>query len=180
LPGTQGLIGLGFNGAANTKVQEAVGPDVGQPFLFNVFDQTPDQDNFIGIALSRTDDLEDSADASFTINELDPNYTAIENMPEIPVFPGVEVNGRWTFVVDSIDIDGVGIPLTSEVPGTPDGKFVALMDTGTTLGNLPPGVFYALYSNIPGALVGFVGTGPYDFTFIIPCNTTSMLTVVIG
>ncbi|KAF8172383.1 aspartic peptidase domain-containing protein [Mycena galopus ATCC 62051] len=180
LPGTQGLIGLAFNGAANTEVQKAVGPDVGQPFLFNIFDQTPDQDNFIGIALSRTDDLEDSADASFTINELDPNYTAIENMPKIPVFPGAEVNGRWTFVVDSIDIDGVDIPLTSEVPGTPDGKFVALMDTGTTLGSLPPDVFYALYSNIPGALVGVVGTGPNDFTFIIPCNTTSMLTVVIG
>ncbi|KAJ7362559.1 hypothetical protein DFH08DRAFT_799582 [Mycena albidolilacea] len=68
--GLDGLIRLAFSGDDNSEIESTLGPSVNQPFLFNVFDKMT-VDNFIGISLFRTDDLEDSADASFTINALD-------------------------------------------------------------------------------------------------------------
>ncbi|KAJ6549589.1 hypothetical protein DFH09DRAFT_1320065 [Mycena vulgaris] len=126
-------------------------PTIDQPFLFNVFDMTPEQNNFIGISLSRTEDLEGSATASFTINELDVAYAAAADAPELPLFPGG--NGRWSILVDSLDVDGVDIPLVSNVPNAPDRTLVAVMDTGAPVDYLPPDILYALYSQIPGASV---------------------------
>jgi hypothetical protein len=69
--GLDGLIGLSFAGTdvsplMNTLQENGMDPNLGVPFLFNVFDQTPNQNNFLGISLSRTDDLEGSAEASLT------------------------------------------------------------------------------------------------------------------
>ncbi|KAF7349856.1 Acid protease [Mycena venus] len=177
--GLDGLIGLAFDGTSAsdiTRVLTPLGSTVGQPFLFNIFDLTPNQDNFIGISLSRTDDLEASADASFTINELDETYAErIQGVDAIPLFPGD--NGRWSVLVDRINVNGVDLVLESAVPNAPNGSIVAVMDTGTPTATLPPDLLYALYSQIPGAIVG-VQDG--DMTFIIPCNTSTMITVVIG
>ncbi|KAJ7215896.1 aspartic peptidase domain-containing protein [Mycena pura] len=175
--GLDGLIGLAFDGQNASPLTDALfemGPTVGQPFHFNIFDQTPEQDNFMGIALSRTDDLEGSADASFTFNELDPTYSAaVGSLAPVPLFPGG--NGRWSVLVDSMNVNGVDIPLTSVLPATPSGKLVAVMDTGTPTATLPPDVLYALYSNIPGALYS-----AEDDIFIIPCDTSAVVTVVIS
>ncbi|KAJ7830150.1 aspartic peptidase domain-containing protein [Mycena olivaceomarginata] len=177
--GLDGLIGLAFDGTSAsdiTRVLTPLGPTVGQPFLFNIFDLTPAQDNFIGISLSRTDDLEGSADASFTINELDETYAAhVQGLPEVPLFPGD--NGRWSVLVDRINVNGMDVPLTSAVPNAPNGSIVAVMDTGTPTATLPPDILYGIYSQIPGALVGVNGS---DMVFLIPCNTSAIVTVVIG
>jgi hypothetical protein len=177
--GLDGLIGLAFDGTSAsdiTRVLTPLGPTVGQPFLFNIFDLTPAQDNFIGISLSRTDDLEGSADASFTINELDETYAAhVQGLPEVPLFPGD--NGRWSVLVDRINVNGMDVPLTSAVPNAPNGSIVAVMDTGTPTATLPPDILYGIYSQIPGALVGVNGS---DMAFLIPCNTSAIVTVVIG
>ncbi|KAJ7830155.1 aspartic peptidase domain-containing protein [Mycena olivaceomarginata] len=174
--GLDGLIGLAFDGTTASSISGVLGPTVGQPFLFNVFDQTPAQDNFIGISLSRTDDLEGSADASFTINELDETYAAgIVAAPAVPLFPGN--NGRWSVLVDGLSVDGVDVPLTSTVPNAPSGSFAVLMDTGTPTATLPADILYGLYSQIPGALLGLDGE---NMIFLIPCNTSSIVTVSIG
>ncbi|KAJ7257842.1 hypothetical protein C8J57DRAFT_1234977 [Mycena rebaudengoi] len=86
------LIGLSFDGniaSPITKALKSAGKpsDVGQPFLYNVFHLTPHLNNFIGISLSRTGDLEGSAEASFTINEYDDDYAAVAKAPVLPVFP---------------------------------------------------------------------------------------------
>jgi hypothetical protein len=177
--GLDGIIGLQLDGnipSTITSLLAPLGPTVGQPFLSNIFDMTPSQDNFIGIALSRTDDLEGSADAAFTINELDETYAArVEGLPAVPLFPGN--NGRWSVLVDRINVNGVDIPLASSVLNAPNGSIVAVMDTGTPTATLPPDILYALYSQIPGATVQVQGQ---NMRFIIPCNTSTIVTVVIG
>jgi hypothetical protein len=65
---------------------------LGELFLSNIFDQKPDQQNFIGVSLSRTDDLEGSADASFLINEVDQDYADVLFASAIPLF--ARNNGR--------------------------------------------------------------------------------------
>ncbi|KAJ7662301.1 aspartic peptidase domain-containing protein, partial [Mycena rosella] len=152
--GLDGLMGMAFNNLAASDITQILGPQSSpspQPFLFNIFDQTPNVDNFIGISLSRTGDLEGSADASFTINELDDDYATVSSAPQLPLFPGT--NGRWSILVDAISVDGVGIPIGSVVPNAPNGSL------------------------IPGASVAVQDD---QMLFVIPCNSTSIVTVTIG
>ncbi|KAJ7487062.1 aspartic peptidase domain-containing protein [Mycena latifolia] len=176
--GLDGLMGLSFNVLVASPITAALysqGPTLGQPFLYNVFDMTPEQDNFIGISLSRTDDLEGSAGASFTINELDAAYAAVADAPAVPLFPVGTT--RWSILVDSMNINGVDIPLTSGVTNAPNGSLVAVLDTGTPTSTLPPAILYALYSQIPGAFVAVNGS---EIDFVVPCNTSALVTVIIG
>jgi hypothetical protein len=69
--------------------------------------------------------------------------------------------------------------MKSVVSKVPKGALVALIDSGTPQGSLPPDVFYALYSRIPGALF-FGSKNLDDVEFAIPCNTTTMVTVFIA
>ncbi|KAJ7107853.1 aspartic peptidase domain-containing protein [Mycena epipterygia] len=150
-------------------------PTTSQPFLNNIFDQTPDQQNFIGISLSRTDDLEGSADASFTINEIDEAYAAVVNAPPLPLFPGAadKVLTRWSILVDNISVNGRAVSLPpSTVQGAPAGKIAALLDTGTPNGVLPSTLLDAIYSQIPGSL--------YDNAWTIPCETTTIVAIEMG
>ncbi|KAJ7721450.1 hypothetical protein B0H14DRAFT_2241735, partial [Mycena olivaceomarginata] len=163
-----GLIGLGFNstGASDlTSVLTPLGATVGQPFLFNIFDMTPAQNNFIGILLSCT---------LFTINALDETYTTgIEGAADVPLFP--ENDGVWSILVDSINVDGVVTLFTlSNVPNMPNGSIVADIDTETPTTIFPPDI---LYSHILGAIVGVVGGNMSLFIF---CNISGIITAVIG
>ncbi|KAF7296252.1 Acid protease [Mycena chlorophos] len=174
--GLDGLVGVSFSGNDASFLFQALG-EPGQPFLFNVFDQTPQLDNFMAMSLSRTDDLEDSADASYTVNEQDPLHAeAVRAAAPQPLWPGVDVNGRWSIVVDSIWVDDILLEMPpSAVPGTPEGKMVALVDSGTPTGALPPALWYALYANIPNATIS-----ESEEALLIPCETTSIVTIVIG
>ncbi|KAJ7462588.1 aspartic peptidase domain-containing protein, partial [Mycena latifolia] len=183
--GLDGLIGLSFDGSAvspitDTLVKAGMDPDLGEPFLFNIFDQTPAQNNFIGISLSRTDDLEGSADASFTINEFDPTYAAVSKAPLNPLFPGD--NGVWSILLDSISVDGTDIPLPiSNVFGAPVGKVVGTMDTGTPFAAVSQKIMDGIYSRIPDSAFKFVSTsGGSGEVWTIPCNTTTIVSVQIG
>ncbi|KAJ7501044.1 aspartic peptidase domain-containing protein [Mycena galericulata] len=182
--GLSGLIGLSFDGVTPSNIMrtlESYGKESqGEPFLFNIFDQTPEQDNFIGISLSRTGDLQGTADGSFTINEVDEAYPGVVSTSLIPLFPGND--GRWTILVDSISVDGVNVSMPkSSVTSAPAGKLVALMDTGTPTLALPQQLMDAIYSKVPGSNYGtstaFGGTMQM---WTIPCNTTTIVSVQIG
>ncbi|KAJ7107143.1 aspartic peptidase domain-containing protein [Mycena crocata] len=176
--GIEGLIGLGLaplGASAVFNVLQPQGNNVGQPFLFNIFNEHPTETNFIAVSLSRTTDLESSAEASFTIMELDKSFAAVKDTTPVPLFPADTF--RWSVLVDAINVDGVNVPLVSTVPNTPTGKFVGVMDSGTTTALFPQDVLYALYSQIPGASVGISDS---QLSFTIPCNTTSIVTVIIG
>ncbi|KAJ6573181.1 aspartic peptidase domain-containing protein [Mycena vulgaris] len=176
--GLDGLLGLSFDGPITSPITRALAgesPTAGQPFLYNIFDSTPEQDNFMGISLSRTDDLEGSAEASFTINELDAEYANISETPRISLFPGD--NLRWSVLIERIIVNGVDVPLVSTVPNAPNGTLVTALDTGTPTATLPPDILYGVYSQIPGASVAAIGD---NMEFIIPCNTSTIITIVIG
>ncbi|KAJ7909595.1 aspartic peptidase domain-containing protein [Mycena leptocephala] len=180
--GLDGLIGLSFAGTGpspiqNTLQENGMDPNLGLPFLFNVFDQTPNQNNFIGISLSRTDDLEGSAEASLTINEVDPTYEAVAKSPVLPLFPGN--NGVWSILMDGMTVGGVNIPLPPSQAGAPPGKLVATMDTGTPNAAISPQWADAVYSTIPGAQVQFVEVFGAK-TWTIPCNTTTIVALQFG
>ncbi|KAF7349858.1 Peptidase A1 domain-containing protein [Mycena venus] len=77
-----------------------------------------------------------SADAYFTINELDEKYAErIQNInvASVPPFPGD--NGRWSVLVDRINVNGVDLVLESAVPNAPVGNgdmtFIILCSTST-------------------------------------------------
>jgi hypothetical protein len=91
--GLDGLLGLTFTTNGYSDLTETLGPVKGQPFHFNIFDQFPALDNFIGLSLSRPEDpTSHSGDASFAFNEVDPLYSHIVDTAPIPLFPGD--NGR--------------------------------------------------------------------------------------
>ncbi|KAJ7753950.1 aspartic peptidase domain-containing protein [Mycena maculata] len=179
--GLDGLMGLSFDfqelsALTNALVETGHEASLGQSFLFNIFDQTPGQDNFIGISLSRTADLEGTADASLAINEYDDKYAAVADAPILPLFPGG--NQRFSILVDGFSIDGASIsPPPSTVPGAPAGKIVALIDTGTPTAQIPQQLFDAIYGKIPGAIL-ITADGTSIWT--VPCNTTAILSIEIG
>ncbi|KAJ7498305.1 aspartic peptidase domain-containing protein [Mycena galericulata] len=154
--GLNALIGLAFDSTQTSPLTAALedagsNPTTGNPFLYNIFAQTPGQDNFIGISLSRTDDLEGTADASFTINELDPTYSAVANAPAIPIVAGIV--DRWRILVESISVEGVDIPFPSSmVSNVPDGSLAVLLDTGNPTASVPPAIISSVFSQIPGAV----------------------------
>ncbi|KAF7358430.1 Acid protease [Mycena venus] len=128
--GVYGMISLGFldlnhSGIAIQLAANGMDPTLGQPFHHNVFDQTPDQDNFMSLLILRTEDLEDSASASFMLNELHEAYAdAVKSAPHIP-----------RFLVDAMSVNGENMIFPkSSVPGTPDGKFVAGMEMSLKAG----------------------------------------------
>ncbi|KAJ7759013.1 aspartic peptidase domain-containing protein [Mycena maculata] len=186
--GLTGLLGLSFSGIASpltiALTENGSDPVLGNPLLFNIFNQTS-HDNFIGISLSRTGDLEGTADASFTINEFDPKYAAVANAPTIPVFSGKIP--RWRIAVDSISVDGVDVPLPqSNVSTAPAGKLATLLDTGNPTASVPASLISSVFSQIPGALFqvveglvieGQAVTGPL---WTVPCNTTTIVSVGMG
>ncbi|KAJ6534330.1 aspartic peptidase domain-containing protein [Mycena capillaripes] len=180
--GLDGLIGLSFDSKGTSPISDALvaegmDPNLGKPFLFNIFDQTPNKNNFIGISLSRTDDLEGSAAASFTINEMDPSYAAAANAPSVPLFPGD--NGVWSVLLDGISVDGVNVPLPlSNVFKAPAGKNVVVLDTGTPTAQLPQQLVDAIYTKIPGAKTVEDESGELIWT--VPCNTTTSVSIQIG
>ncbi|KAJ7663184.1 aspartic peptidase domain-containing protein [Mycena polygramma] len=175
-PGMDGLIGLAFDKLSQL---DRVMDDDGDPFLLNIFRQAPaGQDHFVGIALSRTDDMEGTAEASFTINEVDSTYSNVTSAPHVPLFPGLEddIGGRWSILVDSITVDNASITvpnLTSTVPRAPSGSYVFVLDTGAPSAAIPTDLFNAIYQVIPGAMKLSDG-------WQLPCNTTSILRLKIG
>ncbi|KAJ7259026.1 aspartic peptidase domain-containing protein [Mycena rebaudengoi] len=137
----------------------------------------PVKNHFIGVSLPRTDDPKGSATGPFSINEVDPAPAAPPSAPSLPLLPGN--NSIWSIVLDSMSVDNVTVTLPpSTVSGTPSGKVVAMLDTGT-----PNGLFHqqqldAIYSKIPGAVNATIQPGVKKWT--IPCNTMSSLALHFG
>ncbi|KAJ7628974.1 aspartic peptidase domain-containing protein, partial [Roridomyces roridus] len=184
--GLDGLIGMSFAGQGDIS---SIGDtlqgnpnfpeDAGRAFILNVVDQTPTQNSFIAFSLSRTDDQEGTSDASFTINDVDPKYAAVQNAPILPLFPGNI--GEWGFIFGGFTVDGKPVKLPpSNVDGVPPGQMVLRLDTGTPFTFMPQALIDGIYSLIPGAQnqqMHFFGPNK---VWTVPCNTTAILSLQIG
>ncbi|KAJ7183420.1 aspartic peptidase domain-containing protein [Mycena filopes] len=187
-----GIWGLGFNTAGSSQVNDAVqtskgaSSTAGQSVLANIFAQNPTGSDYIGISLSRTGDLEGTADASLTISEYDADYEAVAGAPRVPQTPAG--SGAWTVVLDGFSVGGKKIRWPTTLPTVaPAGKNIVLLDTGTTNILMPAAQINAIYSAIPGAvlapasqnipLVQFSTTAD---VWVVPCTAQVDIVATFG
>jgi saccharopepsin len=174
--GIYGLMGLSFDFSSaspiNQEIKSIYGPDAtwGRSVLRNIFAQDPTKPNFIGLNLARTGDLEDTTGGSFTIGEYDDSFTGVANETKLPQYP--KGGDRWTTLLEGILVDGVTIPLQSNISDVPNGQAQALLDTGDPTSIFPVALFDAIYSRVPGSAV-YNDPSQQTHVWIIPCNTTT-------
>ncbi|KAJ2928437.1 hypothetical protein H1R20_g8657, partial [Candolleomyces eurysporus] len=159
--GIEGLLGLRFGTAS--RINQAV-------------TDRRNESNFIAFDLSRTDDLEDTDGGSFSIGEYADQWKAVAQAPKLYQYP--RGSHRWTTLLEGITVGGTPLNLSSVVPGVPDGRLVALLDTGVATAVIPRSVQNDLYSHIPGA-VTWTAEGQ-DQSWLIPCNTTTIVEFTFG
>ncbi|KAG8746324.1 hypothetical protein FRC10_005313 [Ceratobasidium sp. 414] len=179
--GAYGIMGLGFDTLSSvvTAVQEKYNATWGRSLLSNLFIQDPNTPNHIAFALERADDLDDMAEGSFDIGEIQPLYaTGIEQSSPIPLWP--ETANRWTVLLDAMNVANSSVPLNSTFEGDnesdpPAGKSVALLDTGSSFALLPKWAVDAIYESIPGSAYS-----AQDNTWFVPCMAEGALSFTIG
>ena len=180
--GIDGLLGLSFNVRRSSPINHAIqslygeSSTWGHSVLQNIFDQHPDQPNYIAIDLARTRDWEDTDGGSFGIGEVEEKYAAVLDTPKLPQFP--KGGSRWTVLLEGIKVNGSPVELKSRIPGVPAGRMQALMDTGDPNAIMPTFLRNAIYSEIPGAI--FWDTEDGDRIWIVPCNSTVNVVLTFG
>ncbi|KAJ1308995.1 hypothetical protein OPQ81_004677 [Rhizoctonia solani] len=176
--GADGLLGLGLNSLSKVDhLVNSTGGSWGRTLLYNIFSQSPRTPNFIAFLLQRSEHfLNETAEGSFTIGELEPEYeSAISATEAIPIWPMVNPT-RWSVLIDSYDTTGaVPHTLSSTVSGVPSGKAVALLDSGTSYSYASEEFCRNIYSSIPGATFSSA-LGQW----VVPCNQEINLGLTIG
>lgn len=178
-----GILGLGFiertpdfvPSVINAQLERAYGNEstLGESVIANIYSQNASLPNYFDIHIGRSSDLEDVSEGLFSIGEHVPGYEAVETKPKLPRVS----SGRWGVPLDGFELNGKTVPFqnTSVVPGAPDGKLVAVLDTGATLALVPPYLVNEIYNSIPGSI--------FDDSlqqWIVPCDGTANLTVIMG
>ncbi|KAF7323395.1 Six-hairpin glycosidase [Mycena chlorophos] len=188
--GIFGLVGLGFTGP-DGSIPAALtaggfnGTDVGKPVLSSIYAENPSKGQFFAFSLSRVGDVNDTADASLTISDYDPNYVAVANSPALPVYP--PKGGRWSVVTDGITANGQTISWPSfDDSLNATGQNAVLFDTGTTNFLMPAAVRDAIYSTVPGAIVSRNSSiSNLEFSedndvWVLPCNAIVNMTTIFA
>ncbi|KAH7339634.1 aspartic peptidase domain-containing protein [Rhizoctonia solani] len=178
--GTYGIMGLGFDTLSDVvrAVQNNYNATWGRSLLSNLFIQEPNTPNHIAFALERAGDLDDMAEGAFDIGEILPQYAAVNNSPHISLWP--ENTNRWTVLLDGMTVNNSTIKLNSTFEGDnaadpPEGKSLALLDTGASLGLLPKWAVDAIYGHIPGSVYL-----TKDDIWVVPCMGEAQVTFTIG
>lgn len=177
--GAVGIIGLAFDDVdfspINNALKHAWGADTiaGRSPLSSIFHAYPDASNSYDIALHRKVDEDASSTLSATlfIGEHLEGYDNVTQRPSLRLPRRVGAGGTWSIVMDSMSINGKPRTWKSVLSGIPDGKSVALLDTGSSTTFLPAGWVDDLYANIPGAIrVNDTETG---VSWFVPCDTAA-------
>ncbi|RPD73742.1 acid protease [Lentinus tigrinus ALCF2SS1-7] len=178
-PGAQGILGMAFDNVQVAQtLQMAWGAEaadeLGRAFITNVFAMNASAPNNFDVQLGRIDGPNDVSTGTFIISAHDAGY---EDVTEAPKLPCVRPE-HWSIVVDEMRINGEPFSFNkSSVSGVPQGKVIAILDTGFSLPPLPQAAVDAIYSKIPGAAFW---TSPIINSWIIPCNSSTDLSFVFG
>ncbi|KAJ7075056.1 aspartic peptidase domain-containing protein [Mycena belliarum] len=185
-----GLIGLNFKDPTGTGLPPALsaagldGDKLGKSLLSHVFEMNATAPWFFALALSRMDDVNDTADASLAISEYDPRYTDVPQEPQNPIYPPGSY--AWSILSDGIFINGAPIAWPSVTKSTPPGKNIIEIDSGTPSLALPTQIRDAIYGAVPGAVLAQNTSIPGKFQnsdkniWVVPCNTSMNFTVTFG
>ncbi|KAG8707320.1 hypothetical protein FRC09_001890, partial [Ceratobasidium sp. 395] len=178
--GVWGMMGLGFDALSDVAnaVEAYKNETWGRSLLSNLFLQEPETPNHIAFALERAGDLDDTAQGSFDVGEIQPRYEAVEDSNLIPLWP--ETAEQWTVLIDSMTVGASSIPLNSTVKGDvgatpPTGKSVALLDTGASFAEIPRWAVDAIYGSISGSAYR-----AQDNLWLVPCMGEVDVEMVIG
>ena len=74
----------------------------GNPLLYNIFSAYPNVSNYMTFQLARSD-LGITSGGVFTIGEVDPALSAVQNATQIPVVAG---SYQWVGLTDGIVVNG--------------------------------------------------------------------------
>ncbi|OCH96247.1 hypothetical protein OBBRIDRAFT_883181, partial [Obba rivulosa] len=178
-----GSLGLAFDEASPVGIEILInyGPNTtsGRTFLSNVFMQNASAPNVFTVLFGRSGDLDETTEGVFTVAEYDPDFIAIVDELQLPRFPNptdLSQQPRWSVVMDGMTVNGQPFKFnTSDVPGTPEGKIVAMLDTGFTFPPILADVVNFIYRGIDGAIY-YYSTG----LWIVPCLNSTTLEFQLG
>nr|VWO98982.1 Mannitol 1-phosphate dehydrogenase [Ganoderma boninense] len=169
--GSQGILGMAFDNTAIYDVitmawgQQAA-DGLGGAFITNVFSQNNSLPNSFDLELGRVTFEDLAGTSTFTIGEHAPGF---ENVTQAPKLPRVDEN-HWTLALDEMRIDGKPFAFNkSIVPSAPEGKVLAVLDSGFSFPPLPTAAANAIYGTIPGAVL-YQSSVEIINSWIIPCD----------
>ncbi|KDQ58212.1 hypothetical protein JAAARDRAFT_35033 [Jaapia argillacea MUCL 33604] len=181
--GDKGLLGLGPPGLSTVAttlgeleswgvVNSTYNP---ASFLDNVFTIYPKEPNFITVQLSRDSDLGVTAGGVFTIGEIGPGLDAINQSPMLKVAQISDTSPEWTIAMDGIVVNGTTYNGHSIFvnPTVGSGQTIALLDTGNSLSQVPTYYANAIYSNVDGAQLSWMG-------WQVPCESKIEVSFIFG
>ncbi|EKM59341.1 uncharacterized protein PHACADRAFT_249769 [Phanerochaete carnosa HHB-10118-sp] len=150
--GAVGIVGLGFTQLSTIDaLVNHTGASTGRSLLYNAFENSKAEPNYIAFSLQRSSDPNDEVEGAFSIGEVDPQYQAVLGNEPIPTWPE-SYPSRWSILLDAVLISGEqAVPVSSVVAGVPEGQAVVLLDSGTSWTYAPPDVCTAIYGSVPGA-----------------------------
>ncbi|KAI0666611.1 aspartic peptidase domain-containing protein [Trametes maxima] len=175
--GIDGYLGMSFDvSSIFGTIQQSWGNQsastLGRSFITNLFAQNESLPNSFDLQLGRIDTMDAAGTGTFTISEHSSEFGDVTDAPKLPRVAA----GRWSVVMDEMRINGERFSFNkSSVPGVPEGKVAALLDSGFSLPPLPPAAVDAIYTSIPGS-VFYRTQGAY----LVPCNSSTMLSFVFG
>ncbi|KAF5369254.1 hypothetical protein D9758_002638 [Tetrapyrgos nigripes] len=184
-----GVLGLGPTKLSD--IRNLVNSSAGDPMINRIFQQNSSTPNYITFLLSRNASIEGnnllSSDgyypAQLTIGDIIPGLEGINNAPKLQALEDQKTfGGTWVTLLDAdgiIGLDGKRINTTTMVQNVTAGteeQLRVLLDTGTSLPQLPAHIVDAIYGKIPGAK--FIQNGGdirpdldvYTNFWRIPCN----------
>ncbi|TDL30218.1 acid protease [Rickenella mellea] len=156
--GFNGLLGLGPNSGSVIRKGIKSDNNSGDSLTSRIFQQNRTTSNFISFLLDRQGDPADPFTGQITISEYVTGFENIAQAPKLPILkvPGLtDADQHWQILTDKdtgvIGPDGQPIQMKSIVPKAPDGQYVAVLDSGFTLPQVPRKMSDAIYGRVPGA-----------------------------
>ncbi|CAL1700518.1 unnamed protein product [Somion occarium] len=161
--GADGIAGLGFTSLSTIDaLVNRTNTSTGRSLLFSLFEDNPQEPNFISFSMQRGDDP--TADVEGTFGIVEPEFAQVLNTTAIPTYPPNSPM-RWNVLLDAVLVGTGAVAVSSDIDGVPTGKAVALVDSGTSYTYASVDVCNAIYGSIPGA--------KYDESlgqWVVPCD----------
>ncbi|KAG8776772.1 hypothetical protein FRC12_000699 [Ceratobasidium sp. 428] len=188
----QGIVGFGFDTISqiNVAVLNATRQTWGRTLMSNVFLAEPNTPNHLAIFLDRLGYLNDTGTGTFDIGTYAPGYEAVANQPKIAVFSGLpDTVFQWNVLVTGLSVNGQPQKLETQVIANsstgltvkpPSGTISALLDTGSTLADLPPAAWKMLYESMGGVLVKNTTLTQGAEQYAVPCMAEGLLELIIA
>ncbi|EGN93043.1 hypothetical protein SERLA73DRAFT_64735, partial [Serpula lacrymans var. lacrymans S7.3] len=156
-----GILGLGFDSLSTVDaLVNSTGASTGRSLLHNLFQDNPQEPNYIAFSLQSSVDSADNIPGVFSIAQ----YANVTSANKLSTWP-VTSPSRWNVLLDSFIVGTQTYSVSTGVKGAPSNQAVVLLDSGTSYTYAPTEVCQAIYGNISGAQYNS-GLGQW----VVPCD----------